>query len=190
MQIVYFIRCENTVKIGTTAKPIGLRHASLQAANPRRLVLLKTLCGGRDLEQHLHRRFAHLRIRGEWFHFNEEVVQFLSTESKLEMPYAALSAGSTFLGLVGLGFSRSFYRAFAQDDTGQWWRFDASLRPVEYDPLAWQDAIPKERQAPTVRGRVSDAFGYECDPSQGALVRLLVRINELSAGESTHESTH
>ena len=73
MSRVYFIRGGDQIKIGTSAKPEA-RLREMQTGNPMELVLLGTLVGGRSKEQALHSQFSHLRIRGEWFRVEEELM--------------------------------------------------------------------------------------------------------------------
>ena len=66
-QSVYFIRAESgPIKIGIALDPAE-RLAGLQISHFEKLSLLTTAPGGIRLETKLHHRFAHLRIRGEWF---------------------------------------------------------------------------------------------------------------------------
>lgn len=73
--MVYFLHSNamNAVKIGWTEN-IRTRERSIRAANPEDLVLLATIEGGRSLEKELHKKFEHLRIRGEWFRCNAELM--------------------------------------------------------------------------------------------------------------------
>lgn len=78
---VYFIQPdgERVVKIGQ-AKNVFSRLYSLQTAHHRRLVLLAVLDGSdKEGEVELHRRFAKLRIRGEWFKLGAELMRFIET---------------------------------------------------------------------------------------------------------------
>jgi hypothetical protein len=75
---VYFIGAENgLVKIGWAVSP-GLRLASLQTGSPLRLRLLASKPGSRTDESDLHRRFAHLRVHGEWFKPDDELHAYLA----------------------------------------------------------------------------------------------------------------
>lgn len=69
MSWVYFIICPeaNSVKIGFTRTDPRLRMASLQTGCPLRLDLAMAVPGTREDEEKLHRCFAPLRMRGEWF---------------------------------------------------------------------------------------------------------------------------
>lgn len=76
---VYFIRAGESgpVKIGS-ADDVAHRIAELQAGNPEPLILLRQIDGGRQTEHFTHRHFKHLRIRGEWFVFDESMLTFVA----------------------------------------------------------------------------------------------------------------
>ena len=81
----YFIKEEDSsfVKIGTVSSKWNLesRLSSLQTATPHVLVLI----GVTDMkEKDLHRKFGHLRCRGEWFEYTKEIENFL--KNKFQVP--------------------------------------------------------------------------------------------------------
>lgn len=65
-------RDTNEVKIGRSFD-VGRRMADLQHAHGEPLELLLSIRGNRVSEGHLHRRFAALRKRGEWFHYGDAI---------------------------------------------------------------------------------------------------------------------
>lgn len=67
------------VKIGR-ARNIGKRLAALQTANYQKLRFLLVLEG--DLESDLHCLFAKHRIEGEWFHWCDEIKQFIYSQKQ------------------------------------------------------------------------------------------------------------
>lgn len=72
---VYFIQddgCEY-VKIGYAVDPYA-RLATLQCGTPYSLRIIRIVDGGQKAERWFHRRFAKLRIRGEWFSFTKEML--------------------------------------------------------------------------------------------------------------------
>jgi len=73
---VYIIRAGDTgvVKIGFTAGPARRRLAKMQTDNHERLTIIRWLDGDEGTEAAIQRRFAHLRIRGDWFTFSEELL--------------------------------------------------------------------------------------------------------------------
>lgn len=84
---VYFILNSenNAIKIGR-ARDIEKRLRSLQTASPVELELLKTLqveseSQAQVLERELHCRFEHLRLKGEWFKAEPELLSYIATES-------------------------------------------------------------------------------------------------------------
>jgi hypothetical protein len=66
--VVYFIQPSGggLVKIGVAVDP-EKRLRALQVANHERLVLRRVEEGDEMREAELHKQFAHLRVRGEWF---------------------------------------------------------------------------------------------------------------------------
>ncbi|MDX3353910.1 GIY-YIG nuclease family protein [Streptomyces sp. ME01-24h] len=72
--VVYFLLNGDRVKIGYTAN----LKARLTALSLRPQNLLLLLDGGQNLEYDLHRRFhAHRIADTEWFHFAEEIQEFI-----------------------------------------------------------------------------------------------------------------
>lgn len=69
--MVYFIKASHgPVKIGYVENETRLqqRLRNLQCGNARELEIVAfSRRAGRKMEKELHRRFAHARIRGEWF---------------------------------------------------------------------------------------------------------------------------
>jgi hypothetical protein len=82
---VYFISCRKYVKIGVS-KNIKKRLFDLQASNPYKLILVKFFKTSDcfNLENILHKKFKHLREKGEWFRYTEEIKQFLSLNIPIE----------------------------------------------------------------------------------------------------------
>lgn len=75
--MIYFIQAgeAGAIKIGLAADPSG-RLMQLQTSSASPLRMLRTFDGGRELEAALHRRFARLRLHGEWFKPDEELLRF------------------------------------------------------------------------------------------------------------------
>jgi len=89
-QTVYFIRCEQYVKIGISYNPAG-RLQQIKSSGgsliPKRMdftqaAIIATEPGGFDREQELHAKFAHLRDRGEWFIEAPELTEYIESLSK------------------------------------------------------------------------------------------------------------
>lgn len=77
-RIVYFIGCGEYVKIGV-ALDVDKRMRQLEATIPFPITLLGVTMGGQENEAQLHVRFAHLRHKGEWFRFEGELRDYIST---------------------------------------------------------------------------------------------------------------
>jgi len=73
---VYFLRDGDHIKIGTSTD-VRARVAGGQTMNPRKLVLIGSIPGGRQLEESLHLKFWPLRVRGEWFTAAPELLAFI-----------------------------------------------------------------------------------------------------------------
>lgn len=74
---IYFIRegDDGPIKIGRTgARSPEHRLAQCQTGNARRLKLLGFFHGPFDVEAQWHRRFAELRLEGEWFQATPELI--------------------------------------------------------------------------------------------------------------------
>lgn len=78
--VIYFIRAEGVghIKIGWTEGTEAVaRLRDLQVGSPVPLTCLKTIPGGRELEQELHRRFAAAHVHGEWFRPVPDLLKFI-----------------------------------------------------------------------------------------------------------------
>lgn len=73
----YIIRAglAGPVKIGR-ADDVERRRAALQTAHHEELIVLRVIDTAFDAEPVMHKQFAHLRIRGEWFDFAPEMLTF------------------------------------------------------------------------------------------------------------------
>jgi len=87
--VIYFIEVErkknSPIKIGWTDK-LQQRLISLQTASPEHLSIVATMLGGLAKEAELHARFSELRIRGEWFRPDKELVEFIKSEAQPYVP--------------------------------------------------------------------------------------------------------
>ena len=87
---VYFIQCSITkrIKIGI-AENVATRYYKLNAMSHTRLgIVLVIDFGGRELEQHLHRKYEKYRVKGEWFEESKEIVDFIEDIKKIQQKYA------------------------------------------------------------------------------------------------------
>lgn len=80
--MLYFIRSGQYVKIGISEAP-HRRIASIQTSNPDELEVLAVVEGGAALEAEMHRRFAALHYRGEWFRDDAIIRQAIASMQTL-----------------------------------------------------------------------------------------------------------
>ena len=74
--VVYFIQGGDLVKIGVT-DDYNARFNALKSMSPIPLFHRGRIRCDRFFERIVHWRFEHLRTHGEWFHYNQEIVDFL-----------------------------------------------------------------------------------------------------------------
>lgn len=75
--IAYFVQNGNrAIKIGSTID-LKTRLSTLQNACSEKLVVLGVIDGGEETERRLHKKFAHLRLIGEWFTPSPELTDFI-----------------------------------------------------------------------------------------------------------------
>ncbi|NRF60890.1 GIY-YIG nuclease family protein [Vibrio coralliilyticus] len=83
---VYLIKAVDSkiYKIGATTE-LDKRIKALQNFHHERLELIASGKGGKKLEKELHKQFAHLQVKGEWFKLSDkeldEIVSLLSRAS-------------------------------------------------------------------------------------------------------------
>ena len=70
---VYFIKCENAVKIGYTTD-VERRLIQLQTSSPSEMVLLYAFEAEPECEKRLHRKFRKHSIRNEWFCLCDDIL--------------------------------------------------------------------------------------------------------------------
>lgn len=88
---VYVIRSGNSVKIGRSLDP-SARLKDLQTTHARPLELIAAVPSHAMLEGAIHRRFARLRTRedGEWFHLEQDLIDFIQAMQAGANPVALL----------------------------------------------------------------------------------------------------
>lgn len=79
---VYFISDGEHIKIGYTEQSVSSRLATLQTGNPKRLVVLCEISGGREFELQLHQKFKALHVRGEWFERKDELLEYIRNKNR------------------------------------------------------------------------------------------------------------
>lgn len=78
-QYVYFVQAASgPIKIGVSTKPLH-RLASIQSCNHEEVQMIAMMKGTELDEATLQHRFAHLRIRGEWFKADDELLTFIGS---------------------------------------------------------------------------------------------------------------
>lgn len=78
---LYLVRAENGFhKIGIT-QDLSTRVGALQTSGPHRVDLIHSILHEEadNLERHLHKKFADRRVNGEWFHLEDEDVQYIKS---------------------------------------------------------------------------------------------------------------
>lgn len=73
---VYFVTDGDAVKIGFAINPFK-RLQELQVSHHRVLRMIGTISAPDYQERMLHNRFRHLRIRGEWFRLEDDILDFV-----------------------------------------------------------------------------------------------------------------
>lgn len=81
--MIYFVKCNDMVKIGYTKRNPEKRLAALQTANPYELLLIKTIEGTIDDEKILHAKYKKYHIRGEWFLFTGDLRTHIELDRNL-----------------------------------------------------------------------------------------------------------
>ena len=86
--VIYFIQCADFIKIGFSTN-VHRRFYTIQNGNPHTLTILKTIPGTKEDEKRFHKRFAHLRVRNEWFKFTGSLKKYLDAETLIAPPKTA-----------------------------------------------------------------------------------------------------
>ena len=73
---VYFIRCAGHIKIGYTGSFVS-RFVKMLTDMPPGMHIIHAEDGTRATEQILHREFAELRVRGEWFRVDARIYEHI-----------------------------------------------------------------------------------------------------------------
>lgn len=79
---IYFIKNRTRIKIGRTYLNPLCRLAVIQTSSSSRVWIMGTIDNATsDRESELHARFAHLRIRGEWFRSDPDLFDFIAANT-------------------------------------------------------------------------------------------------------------
>lgn len=93
---VYFIGGPSgPIKIGISKNPKRRLHG-LQTTSPYHLKILATKPGDIEEERRLHSKFAHLRLKGEWFQRSQEILDEMMS-IKRSMSHGIVSQHSDML---------------------------------------------------------------------------------------------
>jgi hypothetical protein len=72
---VYFAKRDDLIKIGWS-REVHMRMAALKTE------LIGVMPGNRATEKEIHGRFSHLRVHGEWFKIDDELLTFISSSAQ------------------------------------------------------------------------------------------------------------
>lgn len=86
---VYFIRLNDVIKIGVTSD-LRERMIDLMNDSPYKIELLRFVRGDRELERSYHLKFGRLRVRGEWFRAEQDLLDFIETLTNDQIAAPAL----------------------------------------------------------------------------------------------------
>ena len=130
------------VKIGK-ADDVEGRRADLQTAHHETLHVLRIIDTPFDAEPILHSKFAPLRIRGEWFEFDPEMLSFVPEEPL--SPQKEAPTGTTWADLLApwtdrdiakrTGCSLAIVKHWRRGKSGPSYRFVVAML---HDPDLWR----------------------------------------------------
>ena len=85
---VYFIQGQTTglIKIGQTARSVSNRLRVIQSNSPDKLEVIKVIKSEKGAEQFLHDKFESVRSHGEWFYPSADLIEFIQSSDKIEIP--------------------------------------------------------------------------------------------------------
>lgn len=152
---IYFIQVGSTgpIKIGRTSGPVSKRLAGIQTSMPFDLKLIATIPDASFADEKLlHKQFDHLRIRGEWFHPAEELLDWIASEATPHV--APRSAGKNPLGRQAIARTMSeMLKAPLKDRDSLWMRLhQEGFKPSE---IAKAEGVSKR----TVNRRLQSMVG-------------------------------
>lgn len=115
MSFVYFVQAQyarKPVKIGR-ARRVGHRLDRIQTGCPEEIVLLAAIeCRegqmvASELEARLHREFADIRIRGEWFEWHDDIAAAIMSLRDAETLSSAPRDRYGFIDVHAIALPRS-----------------------------------------------------------------------------------
>lgn len=186
---VYFVQAEGLgcIKIGFTDGRVADRLRSLQTACPARLKTLGVMQGTASTERGLHRRFAHLRISGEWFRAEKELLDHIAAlppepEPKERQPKPPVPSvppdGETF----------QFVEMFADPITGYVWEIWIEERQMaaRMPQACWMSRKWTEEELKRVSDRVDDFLWHW---GVGGWIRPTIRLEKTQKAGVTEKAT-
>lgn len=72
-------------KIGYTKKNPLQRLCTLQVGNPMKLSIISLIAGSTSFEKLIHKKFKKYYIRGEWFKYSKDIIEFFDSLPQLEI---------------------------------------------------------------------------------------------------------
>ena len=83
--VVYFVRTKGAdlMKIGYSTS-LDNRLKALQTSSPFPLFLFAKMPGDESIESKIHQEFSHLRMTGEWFRIDGELVKYIKENATIE----------------------------------------------------------------------------------------------------------
>lgn len=157
---VYFVTDGELIKIGYSGSA-KVRMKALKSAAGKDLRLLKVVPGTRDDESRFHKLFQHLRVHGEWFRRDPELLAFIEgrpTPEDDEAADEALMGEPELLALLAWGEQSSvpFARGYTQTIANCVRRIRARDPQAEQFKISLELAMEalqanKERRPPSAR---------------------------------------
>src|SRR5262249_12493383 len=115
---VYLLAGRDRIKIGHARYPKA-RLRDLQGATADRLTLIRVIAGvGQPTERWLHKKFAHLRLSGEWFQFSPEMLDIVTPD---EMPVPRSAKPTEHYRDVGEYIREAEQFGLLSDESRRWW---------------------------------------------------------------------
>ena len=97
--VVYYVRRgDGAIKIGTTTQ-LANRMAALRWQHGP-LEILLTHCGDGERERQMHARFARLRLEGEWFRAELELLMWIANVRRKQINVRTRMEGTVGLGVI------------------------------------------------------------------------------------------
>lgn len=81
---IYFVIVHKYIKIGFAKNDLESRLNQIQTGCPYPMYLVGTCRAHHAVEKQMHQKFAHLRVRGEWFYLSKELGEYIAERCGLE----------------------------------------------------------------------------------------------------------